>query len=285
MKLFILAPKNLYVDELGYLSHIFKSPRIQVVGVAIHQPELKSSPKTLGTIIERIKKNARKLLSREMSLKEAWARFSRNKGIKLYARFAAKVHQTGRVSAETYFKEKGIPILTTAKKYSKEVVQFITSKEPEAMFRMGWGIIKEPLLSLTPKGIVSYHHGDIIKYRGIPPCFWPLYNGESEMKVTVQILEEGIDCGPVVKEKGIPIYKADTYEILNRRAYKQTYSMAAEACELLDNDQFAPKKLSTTEQYPLYTYPTLLEWLFLSLRVSFGRLTHIIIKDEKWENQ
>lgn len=146
------------------------------------------------------------------------------------------------------------------------------------MLRIGWGIIKEPLLSLTPKGIISYHHGDFQKYRGIPPCFWALYYGESEMKVTIQILSEGVDCGPIVKEKVIPIYKNDSLKALHRRTYTQTYSLAAEACKLLNNDRFIPHKLLKEKLGPLYTTPSFLQIIKFIVRMNFRRLVWFLIR-------
>lgn len=39
--------------------------------------------------------------------------------------------------------------------------------------------------------MLSYHHGDMRRYRGQPPGFWELYNGEREIGVTVQRLAAG----------------------------------------------------------------------------------------------
>jgi methionyl-tRNA formyltransferase len=57
----------------------------------------------------------------------------------------------------------------------------------------GFGIIKEPLLKITPLGVLSYHHGNMQKYRGEPPAFLELYNNENEMGITVQILSSGLE--------------------------------------------------------------------------------------------
>jgi methionyl-tRNA formyltransferase len=64
----------------------------------------------------------------------------------------------------------------------------------------GFGIIKAPLLDLAPQGVLSYHHGDMREYRGQPPAFWELYNGEKPNRVTVQRLSPGIDCGQPIVE-------------------------------------------------------------------------------------
>ena len=89
--------------------------------------------------------------------------------------------------------------------YSERTIAYIKSRRPDVIFRSGFGIIREPILSLAPHGVLSYHHGDMRKYRGQPPAFWELYDGERQMKVTVQELSAGLDCGTIIKEMTIPI--------------------------------------------------------------------------------
>ena len=120
---------------------------------------------------------------------------------------------------------------------------------------------------------------DFRKYRGVPACFWPLYYAENEMKVTVQILTEGIDCGPIIKEEVIPIFRKDNLRLLNRRAYNQTYSMAADACELLDSNHFIPATLPEGELGKIYTLPTLVQWINFIIRMNFKRFRYLFLKN------
>lgn len=113
MKLFVLSPEYLYSDGLGYLTHIFKSLRIKVVDVAIYQ--LGTKKKYL--LLKGLRGLCKKLLKGGMNY------VTRAIGIKIYYRFVSKVHATEKVSAESYFKEKGIPILITPRRYSEEVIK------------------------------------------------------------------------------------------------------------------------------------------------------------------
>lgn len=262
MRLFILSHKHLNDDKLGYLSYIFKNPKIKVVGAAIYAPATT--------------KQTRKITQK--FLKQKIISILRYINKLIYNKIESNFHKNLKVPAVAYFKEKKIPVLVTSEKYDSSVIKFIKSKKPDAMFRIGWGLIKEPLLSLTPKGILSYHHGDLRKYRGIPPCFWQLYYGESKMKVTIQILRDGIDRGPIVKEKTISIYKNDTLGVLHRRAYTQTYDIVAEACEMFDNHLFVPHELSKDELGEVYTIPNLLQLVNFIVRVNCRKFIWLLIR-------
>ncbi len=256
MRLVILSPCILNDDKLGYFAHVFSNANIQVVGALIHKPNI-VGPAFSGSLIwTRVRSRGPRKTIRRI----------------VYHKMESSFHLPIHKKADEYFEERNIPTLISEEKYSASVVDFIRSKSPDALFRTGWGIIKEPLLSLTPIGVLSYHHGDIRRYRGMPPCFWQLYHNESSMKVTVQILSGGLDCGLIVKEKAIPIGKSDTLKTLHRRAYTETYSMASEAMNLLNNKRFQPVQLSQEELGPIYSTPMVMQLVALHWKVLFRRI-------------
>jgi len=64
--------------------------------------------------------------------------------------------------------------------------------------RFGFGIIRGPILDVPRYGIWSYHHGDLDKYRGIPPGFWEIYHADPVSGVTLQRLTERLAAGVVL---------------------------------------------------------------------------------------
>jgi methionyl-tRNA formyltransferase len=77
-------------------------------------------------------------------------------------------------------------------------------------------IFRRPLIELAPKGCLNLHTALLPKYRGLMPTFWALKNGESETGVSVFLIDEGIDSGPIVVQKRIGI-GTDSLEQLIRR--------------------------------------------------------------------
>lgn len=178
-------------------------------------------------------------------------------------------------SAVEYFQSKGIDLTVVDSLYDESTLGWIRQRRPDCIFRMGFGIIREPVLSLAPNGVISYHHGDLRKYRGQPVGFWELYRGEGEMGVCVQVLDEELDAGRIVIEKRVPIYATDSWRSLENRCYAASRQMAIDACVLLNKPSFAPQVVPRAELGHLYTTPNFRQWLTLQGRVALRRLRNV----------
>jgi folate-dependent phosphoribosylglycinamide formyltransferase PurN len=176
------------------------------------------------------------------------------------------------VDAASFFGD--IPCVKTMVLYDQATMDFIHSHQPDVIVRLGFGIIREPLLSMAPHGMLSYHHGNMRKYRGQPVGFWELYHHEPEVGVTVQRLEAGLDCGLVVAEKTIRIGSRLFPEGLRRHVFQESTALMHEALRQLQNPAFSPLRIHTLG--PIYTLPTLRQWVFLYIRNALGFFIHWI---------
>ncbi len=181
-------------------------------------------------------------------------------------------HRCRARPAAEYLREHGIDALETDDLYSTGTLSHISARRPDCMFRSGFGLIREPVLSMAPKGVISYHHGDIRRYRGQPVAFWEIYNGERELGVTVQVLSPRLDAGKIVVERAVPIRRSDSWRALERRARAASTSMVLAACLLLADPGFAPTVVPDAQLGVLYTLPTLRQWLTAQRRVLTRRL-------------
>ena len=181
-----------------------------------------------------------------------------------------RAKKTPSVSAAAFFASKGIECVETKQPYSEESIARMMHWSPDVMVMLGgFGIVKEPLLSLAPQGILSYHHGDMRKYRGQPVGFWELYNNESQMGVTVQRLAAGIDKGIPIVEKTIPIEKGDDVRRLCARAMGASTNMMFEALQLVGDPTFSPNVIH--EFGPIYTLPNLRQYIMLKIKLLFRK--------------
>lgn len=166
------------------------------------------------------------------------------------------------VAAKDFFSRVGVHCIETIHPYTQETIDMLASFTVDLMVLIGgFGIVKEPLLSAVPGGILSYHHGDMRKYRGQPAGFWELYNGEKEMGVTVQRISAGLDNGTPIVEISVPILSTDNEVSLYERAKELSVDMMRQAILAVQEPDYQPK---TIQRYgPVYTIPNLRQYLKL----------------------
>ena len=175
-------------------------------------------------------------------------------------------------NAEEFFIHHNIPTFLASNPYANDSLSWITSKEADVLLLIGgYGIIKEPLLSLCPQGVFSYHHGDMRKYRGQPPALWELYNNEAEMGVTVQKLHAGLDSGNPIVEKRFPIQRGDTLHSVVKRIYDGSPQMMFQAIETASKPGFCYQSLEKLGT--IFTHPNLRQWLLLQVKILWRQIT------------
>ncbi|MFH0894549.1 MAG: formyltransferase family protein [Bacteroidota bacterium] len=169
---------------------------------------------------------------------------------------------------------KGIQTIETASPYSAEILSKISTIKPDVLILInGFGIIKKDMLSIAPLGILSYHHGDMRKYRGMPPAFWELYNNEKEIGVTVQKLEPGLDCGIPMDEMKFRIRKTESLKSLQKRIYRESTDMMHRSLINISNPDF---KITRIESFgKVYTLPNFRQWLVLQVKVLLRKILNM----------
>lgn len=175
------------------------------------------------------------------------------------------------IGTKDFFSRRGVPCIESPDPYTKEAVDSIAPFAADMMILIGgFGIVKEPLFSAIPGGILSYHHGDMRKYRGQPPGFWELYNGEKEMGVTVQRIAAGLDKGTPIEEITVPILTTDNETSLYGRARDMSEDMMRQAILDVQDPDYLP---GTIDKYgPVYTLPNMRQYLTLKWRLLFRRM-------------
>ncbi len=175
------------------------------------------------------------------------------------------------MKVEEFCRAHRIPRLEMARPYSPPASAQIREYNLDLLVLVsGFGIIRGPLLTVCPKGILSYHHGDMRKYRGMPPAWWELYNGETEIGITVQQIAGGLDHGIPIEEKHLPIYPNDTLRTLMARLRREDEGMLYAALKKMANPDFTPVPIQ--EFGRVYTLPNLRQWIVLNSRIALRRV-------------
>jgi methionyl-tRNA formyltransferase len=89
---------------------------------------------------------------------------------------------------------------------SKSSLDALRALEPDLLISVaGNQIFRRPLIDLAAKGCLNLHTALLPKYRGLMPTFWVMKNREKETGVSVFLVDEGIDSGPIVVQKRVPV--------------------------------------------------------------------------------
>lgn len=78
-------------------------------------------------------------------------------------------------------------------------------------------ILKSDILNIPKLGTIGVHPSLLPKYRGTTPIQTALLNGDPKTGTTIYLMDEGMDSGPILASREIPISDADNYETLHDR--------------------------------------------------------------------
>ncbi|WP_276300453.1 formyltransferase family protein [Halorussus lipolyticus] len=91
--------------------------------------------------------------------------------------------------------------------------------EADVAVRFGFGILKGDVLDAPEYGVLSFHHGDLREYRGMPSGFWEYLHDEDTAGVTLQRLSESLDAGEITAYEPVDIADAPTWSAVRKRLY------------------------------------------------------------------
>ena len=114
---------------------------------------------------------------------------------------------------------RGIPVHQPSKiKVNDEVRAIFESIAPDACVVVAYGkILPEWLLAIPRFGCINVHASLLPKYRGAAPINWAIAHGEQMTGVTIMQMDAGMDTGPMLAQRSIPIAEQETAPELSTR--------------------------------------------------------------------
>lgn len=102
-------------------------------------------------------------------------------------------------------------------------------------------ILKKDILEFPKFGAIGIHPSLLPKYRGATPIRSAILNGEKETGVTLYLMDEGVDSGPVLKKEHVNISNDTTYEELHDVLATLGAKMTLEVAPLYLKGNISPK--------------------------------------------
>ena len=98
---------------------------------------------------------------------------------------------------------------------SKESINQLSYLKPDLIISiLGNEIFKKEIINLPKNGLLNLHSSLLPKYRGLMPTFWALKNDEKFTGVSLFLVDEGIDSGPIIIQRKIPIKNYNHRELI-----------------------------------------------------------------------
>ncbi|UOG74587.1 phosphoribosylglycinamide formyltransferase [Hymenobacter tibetensis] len=102
--------------------------------------------------------------------------------------------------------------------YDAEVVKLLQTYQPDYVVLAGYMRILSPVFIQAFAGrILNIHPADTHQHQGLHAYEWAFNNRLSETKITVHMVDEGLDTGPILAQRTVDLRGADTLSEVERR--------------------------------------------------------------------
>lgn len=121
---------------------------------------------------------------------------------------------------------RGIPVFQPEKARHPDAVARIAAEAPDLIVVVAYGhLLPKSILDIPRLGCVNVHASLLPKYRGAAPINWAVARGETVTGVTIMRMDEGMDTGPMLHVRKMPIGGEDTAETM----FSKLSTLGAEA--------------------------------------------------------
>jgi methionyl-tRNA formyltransferase len=114
--------------------------------------------------------------------------------------------------------ELGLPVRQPQSLRRPEAVEELRQLRPEVIVVCAYGeILRRAVLEIPPRGIVNVHPSLLPRHRGPSPIQAAILCGDQETGVTIMLMDEGMDTGPILAQATLPIEPLDTSGTLSEK--------------------------------------------------------------------
>ncbi len=119
-----------------------------------------------------------------------------------------------------YANEQNIPVLDP-EKLDEQFIEDLKALNPDLIVVGAYGkIIPQEVLDIPKHGSLNVHPSLLPKYRGASPIQSALLNGDKETGVSIMVMDEKMDHGPVINTSVISISEEDNNLTLSNKLFE-----------------------------------------------------------------
>jgi len=129
---------------------------------------------------------------------------------------------------------RSLPVYQPEKARAVESVERIRAEEPDLIVVVAYGqILPQSILDIPRLFCVNVHASLLPKYRGAAPINWAIARGETATGVTIMRMDAGMDTGPMLLAREVPIGEEETAGDLFERLSRVGAAALSEALDRL----------------------------------------------------
>jgi methionyl-tRNA formyltransferase len=107
--------------------------------------------------------------------------------------------------------ELGLPLIQPEKLRQPEAMEQLRAWAPELIVVTAFGqILRKEVLDLPRFGCINVHASLLPRWRGAAPISAAILHGDTETGVTIMQMDAGLDTGPILSQRSIPLTPEDT---------------------------------------------------------------------------
>lgn len=145
--------------------------------------------------------------------------------------------KSGRIYLDELAERHSVPLLKVRNVNEPTVLDAVHEAELDWLFIIGWSQIAKPDLLAAPlRGVVGMHPTLLPHGRGRASIPWAILKSLPKTGVTLFKLDEGVDTGPIIAQKEIPLAHDETATTLYSKTEIAHVDLIQAAWPLLKED-------------------------------------------------
>jgi len=121
-------------------------------------------------------------------------------------------------------------------------VAVVAGLKPEVIIAVAYGqILRAQLLAIPPHGVLNIHPSLLPRYRGATPIPAAIFAGDEKTGVSIILMDEGMDSGPILAQRPYPISPEDTAESLSEKLSHVSADLLSDTLPAWLNGKITPQ--------------------------------------------
>jgi methionyl-tRNA formyltransferase len=137
--------------------------------------------------------------------------------------------------------ELGLPVAEPERLSDAVTLDLLQQWQPEVIVVAAYGkFLPSVILSFPRLGCVNLHASLLPRYRGASPITAAILNGDAVTGVCTILMDKGMDTGPLLMSREVPIEEDDTTGTLHDRLMEPGALLVVETLEKLQRNEIQP---------------------------------------------